>query len=114
MPRSFVDVFEVITDYGRSGWVLFPIVTAMIVLAFGSACFPPGWSRLIIKSISARVWFLFLAVALPGLFTSISKHLIGRARPYVFAPLAWHSEYASLLSGRVCRRVIRRLLLRRR
>jgi membrane-associated phospholipid phosphatase len=43
----------------------------------------------------------------PGLFTTVTKHLIGRARPYVtgvadayaYSPLNWRVEYASLPSG---------------
>ncbi len=54
-----------------------------------------------------QVGFLFAAVAVPGLFTTVVKHIIGRARPfatgvadpYVFAPFSWPAAYASLPSG---------------
>jgi undecaprenyl-diphosphatase len=43
---------------------------------------------------------------MPGFFTSFAKELIGRARPYVsdgdpfvFHPLTFHAQYASLPSG---------------
>src|SRR5271170_5999071 len=57
--------------------------------------------------LAARFGFLFLAVAVPGLFVTIVKRLIGRARPYVgthddpfaYMPFVWRSEYASMPSG---------------
>jgi len=50
---------------------------------------------------------LFLAIGLPGLFVTIVKRLIGRARPYVgghedpfaYNPFIWRPEYASMPSG---------------
>jgi membrane-associated phospholipid phosphatase len=54
-----------------------------------------------------RLGFLFLAISLPGLFVTVIKRLIGRARPYasaigdtyLYTPFAWNSDYASLPSG---------------
>jgi undecaprenyl-diphosphatase len=56
-----------------------------------------------------RVGFLFTAIAVPGLFDTIIKRMIGRARPlvggqidpFVFAPFIWRADYASLPSGHV-------------
>jgi undecaprenyl-diphosphatase len=50
---------------------------------------------------------LFLAIGVPGLFVSIVKRMIGRARPlatghidpFAFAPFIWRADYASLPSG---------------
>ncbi len=60
-----------------------------------------------LAAISVRVSFIFLAIAVPALFVTIVKRLIGRARPYVgdimdpyiYAPFVWKSSYASLPSG---------------
>src|SRR5271170_2500665 len=57
--------------------------------------------------LAARFGFLFLAVAVPGLFVTIVKRLIGRARPYVgshddpffYMPFVWRPEFASMPSG---------------
>jgi membrane-associated phospholipid phosphatase len=105
-PGEYTNLFEVITDYGRSGWLLFPLLAAQPVLFAACLLAPPGRDRLVVRSIWIRLWFLLSAIAIPGLFTSVGKHLIGRARPYVsggdahlFVPLAWRSEYASLPSG---------------
>jgi undecaprenyl-diphosphatase len=54
-----------------------------------------------------RVGFLFVAIGLPGLFGTIIKRMIGRARPmvtgavdpYAFSPFIWRADYASLPSG---------------
>jgi undecaprenyl-diphosphatase len=54
-----------------------------------------------------RVGFLFMAIAVPGLFVTIIKRMIGRARPmvggtldpYLFSPFIWRTDYASLPSG---------------
>ena len=54
-----------------------------------------------------RLGFLFLAIALPGLFVTIVKRLIGRARPLVATSMgrsatcrsSWRPDYASLPSG---------------
>ena len=49
---------------------------------------------------------MFTAIALPGLFVTIVKRLIGRARPLVdgndafaYLPFGWKVDYASLPSG---------------
>ena len=57
--------------------------------------------------LTVRFGFLFLAIGLPGLFVTIVKRLIGRARPYVgshddpfiYMPFVWAPEYASMPSG---------------
>jgi membrane-associated phospholipid phosphatase len=54
-----------------------------------------------------RVGFLFVAIAVPGLFVNAVKQIIGRARPfvtgiadpYVFKPFTWGATYASMPSG---------------
>jgi undecaprenyl-diphosphatase len=53
------------------------------------------------------VGFLFVAIAVPSLFVTIIKRLIGRARPFVgsaadpflYQPLVWRADYASMPSG---------------
>ncbi len=64
-------------------------------------------SRGVLTALAARFGFLFLAIGVPGLFVTIVKRLIGRARPYVggadhpfdYRPFIWRPEYASLPSG---------------
>jgi membrane-associated phospholipid phosphatase len=101
--------FERITNFGLSGWFLVPLGAALIWLA---AVISPGLSRRsqgVLTALAARFGFLFLAIAVPGLFVAIVKRLIGRARPYigagghddpfVYLPFVWKPEYASMPSG---------------
>ena len=60
-----------------------------------------------LAALAARFGFLFVAIGLPGLFATIVKRLIGRARPYVgghddpfaYMPFMWRPEYSSMPSG---------------
>src|SRR6516165_9065728 len=67
----------------------------------------PRLTQGVLAALAARFGFLFLAVGAPGLFDTIIKRLIGRARPYVgsyddpfaYIPFSWRSDYASMPSG---------------
>jgi len=104
-PRWLVWGFDQITDFGKSGWFLWPLGILFIVLATLPVL--PRVPQLVLTSVMVRVGFLFAAIAVPGLFTNIVKHLFGRARPlvggsldpYLFSPLTWPAAYASLPSG---------------
>ncbi len=106
-PNWFRAAFEDITQFGLSGWFLFPCLFILLVLA---ALISPRMTVLtqgVLAALAARFSFLFLAVGLPGLFVSIVKRLIGRARPFVgghedpfhYAPFIWRPEFASMPSG---------------
>lgn len=106
MPRWLIDFFDNITDYGKSGYFLWPLG----LLFLGLAALPPltnHISQRVLAAIMVRVGFLFLAIAVPGLFVTIVKRMIGRARPfvtgsadpYVFSPFIWRADYASFPSG---------------
>jgi membrane-associated phospholipid phosphatase len=99
--------FEFITDFGKSGWFLWP---TGVVLAAIAAITSPALallSRLVLVTIAIRTGFLFAAIAVPSLFATIIKRLIGRARPYVgaepdpflYGQLVWRPDYASMPSG---------------
>lgn len=107
LPRWFKDIFEHVTDAGLSGWVLIPCAAIVLCLAAMTSASLPRFTQATLAALAARFGFLFFAVAAPGLFTTIVKRLIGRARPYVdihgdpftYMPFIWRSEYASLPSG---------------
>jgi undecaprenyl-diphosphatase len=107
LPRWFVDVFEQITDFGLSGWFIVPSGFVAVCLAALTSAALPRVTQGVLTALTARFGFLFLAVGAPGLFVTIAKRLIGRARPYVgnhddpfaFMPFVWRSEYASMPSG---------------
>lgn len=107
LPLWFTDAFEKITNAGLSGWFLIP--SGVIVLCLAALALPslPRMTRGALEALAARFGFLFIAVALPGLFDDAIKGLIGRARPYIdipghpftFRPFTWRPEFASMPSG---------------
>jgi membrane-associated phospholipid phosphatase len=107
LPPWFIAAFEQITNFGLSGWFLVPFGFVLLGLAVVTS---PVLSRLtqgVLASLAVRFGFLFLASGAPGLFVTIVKRLIGRARPYVgshddpfaYMPFVWRPEYASMPSG---------------
>jgi membrane-associated phospholipid phosphatase len=106
-PNWFRGVFEHITDFGLSGWFLFPLGFLLLVLAMIISPQLPRLTQGVLVALAGRFGFLFLAIGLSGLFVTIVKRLIGRARPYVgghddpfaYVPFIWRPEYASMPSG---------------
>jgi membrane-associated phospholipid phosphatase len=107
LSQPQIDLFDAVTDLGRSGWVLTPVAVAIIVLAAVSSPALGRTRQLVLASVVARLGFVFTAVALPGVLVTVVKRLIGRARPYTwesvgpfdFAPFGWQVDFASLPSG---------------
>jgi membrane-associated phospholipid phosphatase len=107
LPQWFEDVFEELTNAGYSGWFLVPAGIIVLVLAALTSPALPRLTQGVIAALAARCGFLFLAIGVPGLFVTIIKRLIGRARPYMevngdpftYMPFSWRPEYASLPSG---------------
>ncbi len=107
LPVAYHDIFEVITDVGKSDWVLFPTGLWILVMIFG------GWQRLPFRRKMAVSYltiygsYLFFVVAVSGLLAIVLKWNIGRARPTLFdeiGPLyfdlfAWEAKLSSLPSG---------------
>ena len=103
MPIWVIDLFNEITDYGRSGWFLWPSGILIIVLAVLAAT-TQRLARLTVVSLIVRLEFIFVAIALPGLVVTVVKRLIGRVRPsvvgpFAYVPFSWRPDYASMPSG---------------
>lgn len=106
-PHWFRAMFEQITRFGLSGWFLFPCGFVLLCLAALTSPQLPTATQAVLAALGARTGFVFLAIGLPGLFVSIVKHLIGRARPFVgghedpfaYMPFVWSPAYASMPSG---------------
>ena len=106
LPAWLVAAFGHLTDLGLSGWFLWPTGLMLLALAVADT---PAQSRLVRQTMAAlavRIGFLFLAVAVPGLFVTVVKRLIGRARPWLentdvwaYHPFGWQAAFASLPSG---------------
>ena len=106
-PHWFRTPFEEITRLGLSGWFLFPCGFVLLFLAAVISAQLANSARATLAALGARFGYVFLAIGLPGLFVSIVKCLIGRARPFVgghedpfyYAPFTWHPAFASMPSG---------------
>jgi len=106
LPHWVPSFFDSITDYGKSGYFLWPLGILFIVLCALPPVLPRFQQR-VLAAAMVRIGFLFSAIAMPSLFATIVKRMIGRARPmvtghfdpYVFSPFIWRSDYASLPSG---------------
>ncbi len=106
LPRSVVDFFNFLTDFGKGAWVLWPLGLTFVALAALPRAITPI-TQAVQAAIMVRVGFLFVAIGLPGLFSSIVKNMIGRARPgvpgridpFVFDPFHWTPAWAGMPSG---------------
>src|SRR5450631_3499457 len=106
LPRWLISAFDWYTDFGKSGWFLWPLGILFLALA----ALPQNLTRVsqgVLAAMMVRVGFLFIAIGLPSLFAAVVKNMIGRARPfvggvanpYLFDPFHWTPAYASLPSG---------------
>jgi undecaprenyl-diphosphatase len=107
LPEWVIAFFDRITHFGNAHWLLVPVACALAALAALASPVLPDISRRVLATIAVRLAFLFWAIALPGIFFTIAKRLIGRARPlvngsvdpFLYLPLGWSVEYASFPSG---------------
>ena len=108
LPRWLVGTFRALTEFGKSGWFLWPLGILLVLIAAIAALPLRPMSRLALAAFAARLEFLFVAIAVPGLLTTLLKRLIGRARPfvggeadaYLYLPFNWQgAAYASMPSG---------------
>ena len=106
LPAVVVHAFDEFTDLGLSGWFLWPTGLLVIAIVLLNSPAAARFSRGILAAWAVRLGFLFTAIAVPGLFVTIIKRLIGRARPFVegndgwaYLPFSWRVDYASLPSG---------------
>jgi membrane-associated phospholipid phosphatase len=107
LPQSVRNAFEEITNFGLSGWFLVPFGFILLCLAALTNPALPRLTQGVLTALAARFGFLFLAIGVPGLFDTIVKRLIGRARPsvgghddpFAYMPFIWRPEYASMPSG---------------
>jgi membrane-associated phospholipid phosphatase len=107
LPPWLTEAADEITNFGLSGWFLYPLGFILLCLAAATSPSLPPSIYGTLGALAARCGFLFVAIGLPGLFVTIVKRMIGRARPYVgphddpfaYVPFAWRPEYASMPSG---------------
>jgi undecaprenyl-diphosphatase len=107
LPVWFSASFQAVTNFGLSGWFLIPFGIILVGLAAVMSSALSRATQAVLETLAIRFGFLFLAIGVPGLFVTIVKGMIGRARPYVgghddpfaYMPFTWRPEYASMPSG---------------
>jgi undecaprenyl-diphosphatase len=104
LPPLLVDTFNELTDFGKSSWFLYPLAGLILLAALLTRPAMGRTANLVIVALVVRFEFVFLAIALPGLFVTIVKRLVGRLRPndlgpFVYVPWSWTPAYASMPSG---------------
>jgi membrane-associated phospholipid phosphatase len=104
LPPNVVDTFNEITDFGRSGWFLLPLGILIMLIAMLATPAAGRIGSLVLASLAMRLGYLFAAIAVPGLFVTVVKGFVGRARPsdsgpFAYVPWSWRHEYASFPSG---------------
>jgi len=104
LPPWLVDCAYEITDFGRSGWILAPLGTVIVLIALFASPALDHLSRALLAVVVTRLGYMFIAVGLPGLVSTVVKRSIGRVRPsaagpFAYEPFSWRPEYASFPSG---------------
>lgn len=93
LPAQAIAPFHIITRLGNSDWVLIPGL--LITLGAGLLALVPqlAFARMALRRWSVVASFYFVAVAGAGLFATLVKRLVGRARPVHFEQLGiWHFQ----------------------
>jgi len=106
-PLWIIELFDVLTDFGKSDWFLWPLGLVLVAIAALTSTALAPLQRRILAMVAVRAGFLFVAIAAPSLFVTIIKRVIGRARPFIgqladpfhYAPLVWRADFASMPSG---------------
>lgn len=107
LPAWLTGPADEITNFGLSSRFLYPLGFILVVLAAMLRPSLPAMTAGTIVALAGRFGFVFVAIALPSLFDTTIKRMIGRARPYVgthdnpfaYRPFIWRAEYASMPSG---------------
>lgn len=95
-----------LTRFGNAGWPLGLGLAALAgLMAMGAH--KPGWRQRVARArVRAVVLFFLGAVAFSGIASSLTKNIIGRARPqnpdggvFEFTPFAFKASWASFPSG---------------
>jgi membrane-associated phospholipid phosphatase len=107
-PRGTASLWpvRVLTDFGKSGYVLWLLSAMLFVVALVSPRLQ-GTSRSLLLGLGTRLQFIFFAVLVPVLAGELIKWIVGRGRPFVggeanafnFAHFAGGEAYASFPSG---------------
>jgi len=107
LPHWVAVTGDEISNFALGSRFSYPLGLFILLLAALTRPSLPISARGVLEVFAARAGFLFIAIGLPGLFDTVVKRLIGRARPYVgahddpfaYMPFIWRPDYASMPSG---------------
>ncbi len=101
LPGTVTRFFQDVTILGE-GWVwMVPIAIVGLILARVSFAPASRKKRARLVLLAERAFFMFSAIAVPSLATTILKHLVGRVRPRYFESLGvFHFEPFSLAASK--------------
>jgi membrane-associated phospholipid phosphatase len=107
LPHWVAVTGDEISNFALGSRFSYPLGFFILLLAAVMRSSLPLSTRSVLEVFVARAGFLFIAIGLPGLFDTVVKRLIGRARPYVgthddpfaYMPFIWRPDYASMPSG---------------
>lgn len=107
LPGSLIKVFQWLTAFGKSDWLLYPTGSLCLILLLAdwrhiSRRVAAAWAE-----VGLLAGFAFISIAGAGLFVNVIKQLVGRGRPMVFesdgafslVPLQFNYAHASFPSG---------------
>jgi undecaprenyl-diphosphatase len=107
LPGPFVDFFRFFTQFGKADWILIITGVALILalLTDYGGLRPRERASQAMRAFAAA--YVFMAVAVSGIIANLSKYIIGRARPKLFADdgsfafdfWSWDADWASFPSG---------------
>lgn len=84
LPAPLIGFFQWLTDFGKSGWLLYPSGLLCLVLLFSDW---DGVNRRVAAAwteIGLICGFAFISIAGTGVVMNVMKQIIGRGRPVVF------------------------------
>ena len=107
LPNWVAVAGDEVSNFALGSRFSYPLAFFILLLAAVTKRSLPFGVRGVLQVFAARAGFLFIAIGLPGLFDTVIKRLIGRARPYVgahddpfsYMPFIWRPDYASMPSG---------------
>ncbi len=107
LPPEARNVFRAFTNVGRSNWMLIPTGAAVALALVLRRTHQSLRSAAAHGLIASTIGFVFVSVGGAGLITNLTKNIIGRARPTLFATegpfsfklFAFTPDHASFPSG---------------
>src|SRR5688572_6693143 len=81
LPAMVVVLFDWITRLGGSDWILYPSLLGFVLCGVAALFIRRFTAKFALWQLSLISGFVFIAVGMPSLVTTIVKRLIGRGRP---------------------------------